>query len=225
MSKTSWSLSALRSFIRSDRQELVPLVQVIDSIGRVDEIFHYHLYSARDALKGIVGATGSIRRESMDLVLNSADSSEEFWLARVASEAHLIGSIQATRSMLDMYAQLVNGLVLPEPLTVERCDIWKVCSRMPESSLKDSIEGVLRCYWFKYINGFINTTKHRKLVNHEFRVSFVDDTVGVRIGPFAYNDEEFCGYPLKEALQGTVDVKNSIGACGRALNRYCIDEP
>lgn len=215
-----WNLEDLRAHIREGGDP--SLLDVVNSIGRANDIFAYHLYTARDALKGIVDESDPSGIENLQLVLGASERQDDYAYAKLVNEANVIGCIHAARSIFDMFSHLVNGLLLRSSIPAHVCDIAKANQALPQSELKDHITSLLASDWYNYVVGFINTTKHRNLVSHQFSVSFESDVAGIKIGSFEYNGRSFPAYWGTEVLQGVLDVKNSVIACGRALNRMCI---
>jgi hypothetical protein len=93
---------------------------------------------------------------------------------------------------------------------------------MGPSDFKNQLKQVLQSHWFLYVSAFINTTKHRKLVRHDLSVSLKDNREGVRIGSFEYKRVTYPQYWGRDVLVGVVEVKNSLIACARTLNRLCV---
>jgi hypothetical protein len=212
---TPWNLDQLREHIRRQGADTEFLLEVANSLGRSVDIFRYHLFTARDALKGIVDDSHSVI-DALDLVFGERQHAYRY--ATLVSEAHIHGCFYVARSMFDMFAQLVNGLVLNSSIPVDRCDIWKVHKALAASDLKAQIEQLLDSAWFDYTSAFVNTIKHRRLVQHSFTVSFEDNVAGIRIGAFEYEGTPYPRYSVNEVLHGVLDVKNRIVGCGRALN-------
>jgi hypothetical protein len=123
-----------------------------------------------------------------------------------------------------MFSQLVNGLVLSSSIPIEDCNISKVVKKMPESELKRCLAELLESHWFAFVAGFVNTTKHRQLVQHQFSISFEEGAVGIQIGAFEYKGKQFPPYWSDEVLRGVVSVKNKVVDCGCALNAMCLGE-
>ncbi|MEX1014920.1 MAG: hypothetical protein WDZ80_07230 [Candidatus Paceibacterota bacterium] len=126
--------------------------------------------------------------------------------------------------MYDVFSHLVNGLVLDKPLKIRECNIKKIEEKLTNSDLKTEISQLRNSHWFQYINAFINTAKHRGLVQHAFQVSLVDEASGIRLASFEYDASKFPSYSVDELLKGVLEVKNRIVECGRLLNRHVIDD-
>ena len=143
-------------------------------------------------------------------------------MSKIVNEANVIGCIHAARSIFDIFSHPINGLLLGSRIPAHVCDISKAHEALLQSELKDQIGKLLATDWYNYVVGFINTTKHRKLVPHKFSVSFESDAAGIQLGSFEYKGTTFPSYWGTEVLQGVLEVKNSVVVCGRALNRLCI---
>lgn len=217
-----WNLAELRDYIRHLGEEKRFLLDVVDSVDRSVLIFRYHLFTARDALKGIVDDHDPIGRKNFEFILGSSEQQKDFNRARLVSEANIIGCIHTARNIFDIFAQLVNGLALNSAIEIRSCNIHAVHDNLPPSPLKDCISELRDSDWFNYISGFINTTKHRRLIQHSFTLSFAEGFAEVRISAFKYNGRDYPAYWANEVLRGVVEVKNRIIVCGCALNRHCV---
>jgi hypothetical protein len=218
-SPTAWNLGALRAYVKAKHDDEGELQELIRSIDRSVRIFRYHMTSARDAMKGVV------RTESTEISLDAVraffgDQRDEFEWAKIVNEAHLIGCLHTARGMWDIYSQLLNRLVVPTPLPTERCDIVRVAAALPASLVRDQTEALLQSHWYGYVSAFVNTTKHRQLVQHLASVSFEEKRAGIRVGAFSYNGKSFPAYWDDQVLEGAIEVKNGVVHCGRTLNTY-----
>jgi hypothetical protein len=222
MTPTAWDIGALKAHLHATLPDSSHACELLRSISHDGAIFRYHMATARDALKGIVNDAHPTGPESLLLALGGSGKRDEFEYAKVVSEAHLIGCLHTARSMWDHIAQVLNALLLAKPLPVADCDIAKVAAALSVSPLKEQIDEVLTSHWYRYIAAFINTVKHRHLVEHMFTVSLEHDRAGVRIGAFSYGSRAFDAYWGTEVLEGAIEVKNGVVASGRLLNQLVI---
>jgi hypothetical protein len=95
---------------------------------------------------------------------------------------------------------------------------------MTACPLKDRLDKLLESHWYNYVAAFINTTKHRQLVQHKVAVSIEENRVGIRIGAFNYGKKSFKTYWDHEVLEGAIEVKNVIIECGRLLNTSYLND-
>lgn len=216
--KLQWNLKQLRQHIKDSQSNNEVLLDIIHSIDRYIRIFLFHLEGARDAMNGIGDPENPQSRKNIEIVLGVSSQQDEFHLAKVASEAHILGAVHSTRAMFDVFALLINTMVLDGKIPEHRCDINRVVQKIPASPLKQELEKLLGSYWFGYVVAFINISKHRMLVRHSFHVGIEEPYVGIRIGAFEYNDQCFPVYQLREFLEGILGVNNAIVRCGKAFN-------
>lgn len=225
MSSTAWDLQALRLHFQKPEVRQVAgedtarrVVALVNSISRAVQIFRYHMLAARDAMKGILDEADAEDTEPLLLVFGGGSKQDEFAYARVVSEANLVSCLQTARNLWDITAQLLNATVNPSPMPEERCHLFRLRDALPPMPLKDFVEALSESGDFRYVNAFVNVTKHRRLVDHGFSVSFVENRIGMRVSAFHYDG---ANYPQKwgnDALQAAVNVKNQVIAAGRLLN-------
>lgn len=223
MSPTAWDLATLRIHLRSAGSNFDLANEVLRSLGQSVSIFRYHIATARDALKGIVDEKPA-GPDNFMLILGASEKSDEFNFARIVSEAHLISCFHTARGMWDHFAQLVNLVVLGASIPISNCDISKVLARLPESELREYVLSTLSSHWYGYVVAFVNTVKHRRLVEHSFSVSFEENRAGVRVGAFSYEAKSFPAYWGTEVLEGVIEVKNRVIGAGRLLNEAVLPQ-
>ncbi len=214
---TSWDLNVLRAHAKQTSDTTTH--ELADSVSRSDSIFQYHAFTARDALRGILNYEEPQGVENWMFILGGSDRQEEFFYAKVVSEANLISCIYAARSLLETFAQLVNRIVLGSAIEVSKCTPKTVAAKLPNGELKTMLQELLASHWFSYTSAFTNTVKHRQLIQHQVSISSVDNVVGIKVGAFEYEGSSYPAYWINEVLQGAIDVKNEIIALGRVLNR------
>jgi hypothetical protein len=222
MSNAQWNIKALREHVRNKGHDIYdPLPQALRSVDRTIQIFHYHAYEARDALKGFVEEGEQPTKAHLKLIFGISEQQEQFALARLASEAHLLGALLATRNIYDIFSQAVNALLLGSKLSIKECDIHKVRQQLPAGALRQALDDLVTSNWFRYVQGFVNLSKHRHLMEHGLRVSFANNAAGVQVGAFTYGQDSYPAKSAVEVLKGAFEVKNRIVACGRELNVAC----
>lgn len=223
MSDTGWNLAELREHVRTNEARQSAVLPLLSSIGRSFEIFEFHKALARDALVGIINTDAPASRENFDLIFGISEKSDQFAAARLASEAHVLGVLYSTRSLVEQLAQLMNVLLISEPLRIESCDAKKVAAKLSASPLKARFQALLECEWFNHVDAFVNTTKHRRLISHGLTVSFEQNLVGARFADFEYNQKQYEARWAHEVLEGAIEIINAVVTCGRVLNREVID--
>ena len=222
--KRSWSLQALRDHIIYNRGKDQSLLDLVASIDRGIVIFRYHFATARDSLADFFGSSEAAKQEQVKRVLGASDDQDEYQLAKIANEANTIAAIYTVRSLYDLLAQLIRGLLLDGALTESACNIHRVRDHLPEGDLKTAIEEVLDSEGFQYINAFANVSKHRALVKFGSWVDFVNDKSGVKFSAFEYRGQLFSELWSDEILDKILKTKNEIITAGIALNQELLAE-
>lgn len=218
----SWKIDVLRSKLQAAGDSRA--LDFLSSIDRYVRIFLYHLATARDAMVGLIDKDKPGSMDNVSLILGASPNSGQFRLAAIVSEANLLGAIHSARALYDVFSNLVNALILNRLISEDRCDIRTVALRLPHGTLKLTIDELLLSRWFQYVAAFVNTAKHRCLVPHSFSVSLEEGVAGFRIRGFEYKGELFPEYSITEVLEGVLDVKNRVVACGCALNDAVLGE-
>jgi len=217
-----WNIKELQEAIRTDRPDSEAILGVVRSVDRYIDIFLFHLYGARDALDEVVDPSATSLKEALVIVLGVSEHQAKYRTAKVASEAHILGAAHSSRAIFDVFAFLVNCLVLDGEISESRCSIQRVADKLPSSLLKQKLEELIKSYWFRYVSAFVNVAKHRKLASHSFQVGFDDSYTGIRVGAFDYNGTAYPSYKVREFLEGVLEVKNTIINCGALLNLLVV---
>jgi hypothetical protein len=88
MSNTAWDLAELHTYARARALDDRIVSELIHSISRSVSIFRYHMATARDALKGIIDYEEPQGQENWMLVLGGSERQEDFYYAKIVSEAN-----------------------------------------------------------------------------------------------------------------------------------------
>lgn len=168
--------------------------------------------------------TDSDESHSLRYVFGSADNQAQYNEAKIENEANLLASIHSVRAMYEIFAQLVNSLVLSGHYSVPKCTIYRVAKALPESVLRQEINELTSHYWFQWLSDFVNTIKHRRLMTHTFTLHVDNPSAEILVDGFEYEGREYPAYTDTEILKGTLEVKNKIVDCGNALNRILLTD-
>lgn len=222
----AWNLQALREQVKIRQPDTSKrLVQIINSLGRSRDIFEYHKCLARDAFTAFNAENDPHGISFAHRILGGGDDDGVVHKAGLISEANLIACIAITRNSYDSFGQLLNGLVVPVPLT-GNFYIHNVKDALPAGDLKDRLNDALTSEWFGYTHAFMNMVKHHRLIVHNPSISFIDDNRGGKIEGFRHKEKDYLACWVREALEGTVELQNSLRACGVLLNgMYLAENP
>ncbi len=219
----TWAIGELRRYVTSQSAHSEDLVQAINSTDRYFQIFRYHFHHAKVALAEIVPPAGQAVDERIKLAMGLSDQQLRLENARVVSEANLLGCLHATRAIYDIFSNLVNSLVLKEPISERACNIWRITNLLPDSQLKEKLSELLSSDWFIYLSAFVNISKHRQLTDHEYLANLDATASGFCVASFSYGDKHFERRTADDVLRGTLEIKNAIVECGVLLNELAIN--
>lgn len=124
--KRSWSLEDLRGYIFRERENDKDLLELVSSMDRGVTIFRYHIFTARDSIANFIYRNDSVKEEQVKRILGVSEDQEGFQLAKIANEANTIAAIYTVRSLYDLLAQLIRGLLLEGVLSANSCNIHRV---------------------------------------------------------------------------------------------------
>ena len=215
-----WSLKELRAAVKSKVGNPHQIISVINSIHRLSGVFIYHLEQARESINNpdfFDSEDGGLR-----FVVGSDSDQENFQTALLINEANTISLLYTVRSLYDIFSQLLNSLVLNGKYRLHECDIKRVYEDLSESEIKQLLAKLLSSYEFKYIDGFVNCSKHRHLVAQNVYFSFGDGRSGVKFSNFSYKGEPYSEQWSEDILHHAVYVKNHIRMLGCLLNKEYI---
>jgi len=153
---------------------------------------------------------------------------QEWNEAVFASTAETEAAAQALFSMGDILAQIVNKSVLKEPLPEAQVSLPEVHKHLEEQGYAPivvaQIESLQKSNEFKYLSAFVNTIKHRHLLDINFRAERGEgtrNTQGIRFKDFEYKGRN---YPVTWATDILNSYKKRIAvlicAVGNAINDY-----
>ena len=217
-----WDLAKLKAHIQGLDEGKENLLAFVASFGRYNQIYEYHLHTAKNAMKGIVYEGEKSAQENIRYVFGDAQNQEEYNVAKIVNEANLLGAIHAVRASLDIFSQLVNGLLLMSRYPIGECSIHKVAAALEESPFKSQLQHLQNEPWYRYVSDFVNTIKHRRLMTHRFSVHFDRPGCAIYVDGFEYQGRSHPQFSDTDILKGTIEVYSSIVDCGTALNTQVL---
>lgn len=146
-------------------------------------------------------------------------------------QAHVESAVQALHSMADILGQIVNLAILVPPL--DDAEVYlnsvrdKITGTAPDVAL--AIRHLTDSDEFKYINGFVNIIKHRRLLNIKQSVAEFGDgkrnDKGFVFEPFTFKGDNYHATWAQDIIG---DYKSSIldmiDAVVDKVNAYLRDE-
>lgn len=220
---TSWSLKDLRNHILWKLNKDQYLLDLLNSVGRGVEIFNYHYFNAKESMDDFISEDDRASLLNIRRILGVSDSDSDFQIAQLENEANTIAAIYTIRSLYDQFSQLVRALLGLNELTESQCSIHKVRDKLELGELRSAIDYILISEGFKYINAFVNVTKHRSLVKYGALVDFENDRSGIKFNEFKYNKNTYPARWSNEVLRDLMETKNEIVNAGNILNKLLLE--
>ncbi len=116
--------------------------------------------------------------------------------AQLKSETYIESAAQNLHSLADIVCQIINQTVLQSQFDEGEVSRKTIIRELQNDHSKKDIETALEqlrdSYEFKYISAFVNTIKHRRLLNTDYYAEFGQgktNTMGIRFLSFEYGKE------------------------------------
>lgn len=221
---TTWKLKELQEWIETNRPDDVQTANLPKSLSRSAFIVDYHARLARDAFAEFRQPDDN--HYTMFVAMMSFEP--DFSRAALAHEANIIATIHTVRNYADIFAQIVNTLLVPVPISEKDCSFGKVVEKLPESAFKQGMVELNSSRWFRYLAAFSNISKHRRLLQSKPSVSFEENVSGLRVEAFLYTftaKEGQTAFPQcwgHDLLEETYNVYRRILELGQRLNEHVI---
>lgn len=215
MTDGPWNLERLRKYVKDKYSDPLPYLAQINSIDRTVGIFIYHMASAKTIIDTI---DPKDQWNALELILTPKNKRFDLREAKLGIQAETQATVHNARSIHDMFSQVANSLLVRPQMDVSNCNILKLAQKLPASKLKQSIEEMLKSEAYSYVNSFINTIKHRNLVEFGARYDLQEGKAGVQFRGFEYGGNKFEPHWALQVLEKTLEVKNRIVMAGKLLN-------
>jgi hypothetical protein len=131
--------------------------------------------------------------DSHSQISNEQPYLNAFIQAQLESETYIEAALQNLHSIADILCQIINVVLLESKLHESEVNVPKTIQELNDRNLdkvKIALENLCNSYEFKYIAAFVNTIKHRRLLDTEYHAEFgldKENTMGIRFQAFTYN--------------------------------------
>lgn len=213
-----WNIRKLKEHLESQGELSEQYADYLDSVSRCMDIFDYHKGEAYEVMDSL---SSTDTKAGLRLVFATADARTELEDSILISQAHLHAALQNSRAMYDILAQLLNALLVLEPRPIHQCYIRDVHQSLPSGNVKTELNSILNSYEYNYVNGFVNTIKHRNLIQCGQHVDFVEKRSSIRVKPFLYAGENYEQQWAIDVLSFGVAIRNKLIEVGQLLNTEC----
>ncbi|BCL34519.1 hypothetical protein [Nostoc sp. MS1] len=152
-----------------------------------------------------------------------------FIQAQLESETYIEAALQNLHSIADILCQIINVVILESTLHEAEVNVAKTIQELNNRNLdkvKIALNNLCNSNEFKYIAAFVNTIKHRRLLDTDYHGEFgrgTENTMGIRFHAFTYNrqNKPIENYPV--ILASTIiedympNIKALIESLGMAI--------
>jgi len=215
---SKWNLNALKAHIEQTQTDPKAGIGFVESISRTIQIYKYHECEVFPFLNN--GSNIPVCDKFQDLI-SMGEKRIEHEEEMVMIQAHIQAALYNVRAMYDLFAQLLNMVLLSSKYEVSACNINKVFNVLPKSSLKDELDTVLCGFNYQYVNSFINTIKHRNLLKCSHTLDFIDDRSEIKVSNFQYQKNDYEEKWGSEVLTYAYELTNQLINLGESLNEEC----
>lgn len=184
----------------------------------------YHACESKSLLEQFTGSWTDMMRYSFS---TASEGGQEFSVAAAKSEAHLIACAAAIHSLADIMANVVFiGAGLPPDIPEDRRSLHSVANALKQAQaapfIVKALEDLGQSESFKYIQAYVNTTKHRSLISNQVSIHFgPPGKQGFKVMEFKYKDRCFPSTWFDTVAD---EYRDSVGALiieiGNALNQW-----
>jgi hypothetical protein len=209
-----WCPDILQENISEKGFDVKIFTESIQSVFRTIDIYEYH---KEEAYSLILEIEPKSNRDGLMFVL---EPPEGLYEKKLAIQAHIQSAIHNARALYDLISQLINELLLPNPIEIYKCTINDLIKKMNHSDLKSTIENAIKSESYKYVNAFVNVIKHRNLVAFNSQFKLVENKAGILFHTFKYRKETYPELWATDALEKSLNVKNEIITIGEKLNEH-----
>jgi hypothetical protein len=244
-----WEIKTLEDAVRAQHGDSVAdsLHEATQSIAWKIEMAHYHARESIRILKKAIYESDIISADDHEsiaaakaIILSAAHNSPTTLLntARFQAEAQMIAAAQSLHSTADIMAFIVCwALNFPNqagaPPGDNKLNLYRVrdyLQKIPQfQTITKAINALLTLHQFNYLCAYVNTTKHRSLVQAVY-TAHVDPSdnprQGIRIRSFQYRDAKGNNQSFDELwgeqflFQEAQHIREGICTIGNELNKY-----
>jgi hypothetical protein len=223
----TWKLNELRHLIEEQHgaDHLQKAIPHIDSVDWKIRAASYHSYTASNAFATVFKEKEPHPSAVAKMMLTNGEEAADFHEARLIYEANVIACAQAMHSVSDIISHVILDSLAIRDVDDENLDLKTIQRLLPESSLKNRVVRTLGLDYFRYLQDFVNTSKHVRLVGSQYTV----DLTGVEKVPHGVKFRQFeCKGRLHKEKWGETFLKEmkqlsiEYVHLGCALNDYMV---
>lgn len=227
---TTWHLKTFRDLVNlhCGPADADPAKQAADSVAWKLTLAGYHSDESRHAFAKITPDAVEAAKQLL-VVAQGGEAARPFREAAFVSEAHLIACAHALHSTGDILAHAAYFATLPGPtrLPEHRITMPTVMDALRPHATHQAIlaglEAMRTSTAFKYVDAYVNVSKHRRLLNLRASVEFdpAGARHGLRVRPFTYKGDQFPEtWSETMTMDYRTELETMIFVVGNELNAF-----
>ena len=163
-----------------------------------------------------------------EININDSEKVNAFKTAQFQSETYIEAAAQNLHSLADIFCQILNKVLLNSRLHEADVSTRKIIKELQDEKntqeIVTALEDLQDSHEFKYIAAFVNTIKHRRLLDTEYYGEFglgKSNIIGVRFQGFEYEklkkpieryDDTFAEKIVNVYMRRIFDLINGVGS-------------
>lgn len=184
-----WELQELRELIEKIHggEQLSKAIGHINSVDWKIRSASYHSHAANNAFKLVFEGVDNESISAVKMVLSTGEEASRFYEAILVYEANVIACAQAMHSVADIISHVILDALAIDGLDEEFLNLNSIQKCIPPSGLKCRVVRLSGLKSFRYLQDFVNTTKHVRLVDSEYMVDLTGEEAyshGIRFKAF-----------------------------------------
>ena len=163
----------------------------------------------------------------MKMMLSSGEEAAGFQEARFIYETNLIACAQSMHSVADIISHVIHDSLALEGIDEEIINLKIVNGALQNGPLKERVTRVLGLAHFRYLEDFVNTSKHIRLVDSVYSLDFTGEEeipYGVRFRSFQRNNRTHKQKWGRDFLEEMKQLSVEYIQLGSAINEHLILE-
>lgn len=208
----TWTTKEFKDLVKAcyGEEQVKKLDRPLSSIFWKKMLAQYHseesirLYRSYLSVESVEGSKEELIQVVNQVLVAASGSEKEnrFLKAVIPSEAHVIAFAQSIHSIADILAQVIYvglnlDINLTKPIPEDKRNLYNVNEGMRKKkfapNVVKSVDTLKQLPEYQYLQAYVNTTKHYRLVNATHFISLVSETpkYGLQIPLFEYKGHSF----------------------------------
>ncbi|TVY01480.1 hypothetical protein [Paenibacillus cremeus] len=212
----NWNVEVFRQRLNNRGVQADQIEQLLDTLKLIIERFTYHSKVSQNIWRS--------QFETNEYRFNSpAARRPEF-----ETESNFIASLQAIHPIADIMGQIINGAVLNNLMAIHQVSLQRIKTALEADTryinILTAVNDLIESQEYKFLDGFVNTIKHRKLIETLHHGEFGPNTEqrnGLKTEEFSFRQNTFAPMWIDDVIDNYIgEVIDKTMTIGNAINDY-----